>query len=107
MTMRTNCLLAAVVMAAAGPLHAAGVLGTVSINLPPETAKLKPGPNVDLVGQKCLICHSAEYVSMQPPLREAEWRGEVMKMKKVMGAPIADTDVDPIVKYLMQQNGKK
>jgi hypothetical protein len=70
-------------------------------------ARFKLGPNADLVSQKCLICHSAEYVYMQPPRSEAGWKGEVMKMKKVMGAPIADVDVGPIVNYLMQQNGKK
>ena len=81
--------------------------GTVSIQLPAETAELKPGPGLDVARANCMICHSVDYIYMQPPLTREQWQGEVMKMKKVMGAPIADGDVDTIVQYLMSQNGKK
>jgi mono/diheme cytochrome c family protein len=81
--------------------------GVVSIQLPAETAELKPGPGLDVARANCMTCHSVDYIYMQPPLTREQWQGVVLKMKKVMGAPIADGDVDTIVQYLMSQNGKK
>lgn len=81
--------------------------GKLSVQLPAETAVLKPGPGRDLAQANCFSCHSLDYIYMQPPMTEAQWRAVVAKMKKVMGAPIADQDVDPIVAYLVAQNGKK
>jgi mono/diheme cytochrome c family protein len=81
--------------------------GAVTIQLPPETAQLKPGPGIAVARANCIACHSVDYIYMQPPLTREQWHGEVVKMKKVMGAPIADSDIDTIVDYLMSQNGKK
>jgi hypothetical protein len=81
--------------------------GEVSITLPQETARLKPGPGMETTAKYCMICHSVDYIYMQPPLTKDQWHGEVVKMKKVFGAPIADSDVDTIVNYLVSQNGKK
>lgn len=92
---------------AAAALAYAGEAGVVSVNLPGETAMLKPGPGLEVAQANCLICHSVDYIYMQPPLTEAQWRGVVMKMKKVMGAPIPDGDVDSVVRYLVWQNGRK
>lgn len=77
----------------------------VSIRLPQENAHLKPGPGRDKA-EVCVKCHSADYVYMQPHLTRPQWTATVMKMKKVMGAPIPDGDVEAIVGYLMSQNGK-
>jgi hypothetical protein len=44
---------------------------------------------------------------MQPPLTKDQWRGEVVKMKNVFGAPFGENDIDTIVAYLMSQNGKQ
>ncbi|HET19130.1 MAG TPA: cytochrome c [Chromatiales bacterium] len=85
---------------------AAEPLGTVTIQLPAEHAQYKPGPGVEVVRRHCTSCHSADYVYMQPPLTEAQWRATVAKMKNAMKAPIADGDVDAIVRYLMSQNGR-
>jgi hypothetical protein len=54
-----------------------------------------------------MVCHSVDYIYMQPPLTSEQWRGEVLKMKNTFGAPIQDADVDKIVTYLMSQNGKQ
>jgi sulfite dehydrogenase (cytochrome) subunit B len=89
------------------PSLAAGTVGTVRVELPAETAQFKPGPGVDAARQYCVICHSADYVYMQPPLSEEKWRAVVTKMQKVMGAPIPDSDIDVLAKYLASQNGKK
>ena len=77
----------------------------VSISLPAWNSELKDGPNVALARASCLTCHSAEYVYMQPPLSAKQWTAEVNKMVKVFGAPITADQVDPLVAYLMSQNG--
>ena len=40
-------------------------------------------------------------------LARAAWEAEVRKMIKVMGAPIPENDVDPIVDYLTQHYGAR
>jgi hypothetical protein len=87
--------------------QAADMPGTVKIDLPPETARFKPGPGMDVAVKSCMTCHSVDYVYMQPPLTKEQWHGEVVKMIKVFGAPIPESDVEPIVNYLMTQNGKR
>jgi mono/diheme cytochrome c family protein len=88
-------------------VSAGGLADTLRIELPPETATLKPGPGADLASSQCLICHSADYVSTQPrdkPL--AFWKAEVQKMKKVYGAPIADEQIDAVAEYLTRTYGQ-
>ena len=85
---------------------AASFANTLRIDLPEETATLKPGPGADLATGHCLICHSAEYVTTQPrdkPL--AFWKAEVEKMKKVYGAPIPDDQIDSLAEYLTRSYG--
>jgi len=91
---------------AACTASAADVSGTVEIDLPAETARLKPGPGVDTAMQSCMTCHSVDYIYMQPPLTKDQWRGEVVKMKNTFGAPFPESDIDTIVTYLLSQNGK-
>jgi hypothetical protein len=79
---------------------------TTSITLPPPNITFKDGPNVGLAQSRCLICHSADYVYIQPPLTRAQWTAEVTKMQKTFGAPITDADIPLLVDYLMSQNGK-
>ena len=90
-------------------LAAASTLGLVAVRavpvvykLPAETAAFKPGPNLDVVQNNCLGCHSADYVNTQPPNAKKKefWQAEVTKMIKVYGAPISDADVPKIVEYL-------
>src|SRR5450755_3207213 len=87
---------------AIGLAAAAGSLAnSLRIDLPKETATLKPGPGADVANGHCLICHSAEYITTQPrdkPL--AFWKAEVEKMRKVYGAPIPDDQVDVVADYL-------
>jgi sulfite dehydrogenase (cytochrome) subunit B len=74
--------------------------GPMVYQLPPETAKLKPGPGVETAAV-CTACHSADYISTQPPGKgKAFWQGEVRKMIKVYGAPIPEDDVAVIANYL-------
>ena len=107
---RTQVMFAvlAVVLGTASQTYAAGApgSGTVSINLPPETASFKPGPNESVAQGKCQICHSADYIYMQPPLAEDTWKAEVEKMMKTYGCPVAPQEVSRIASYLYSQNGK-
>ena len=86
---------------AAGWIHAA----PVRIELPPENPVLKPGAGSDLVRGQCLMCHSSEYFTTQPPLPRAYWKGAVEKMQGKYGAPIGAEQVEPLVDYLFRNYG--
>lgn len=80
----------------------------LEIKLPGETATYKPSslPGYDLTLQRCIICHSAEYVNFQPPTSTpAYWKATVMKMRKPFGAPLSDEDVEMITDYLVKTYG--
>jgi mono/diheme cytochrome c family protein len=79
------------------------IAAPVAYKLPEETAKLKPGPNLELAQNNCTSCHSADYISTQPQSlkpRKDFWQTEVNKMIKLYGAPIDQADVPKIVEYL-------
>jgi hypothetical protein len=68
--------------------------------LPEETVRLLPGPNME-TALVCTGCHSADYIRTQPPHRSKEaWTETVTKMRKVFGAPVEDEDAGKIVDYL-------
>jgi cytochrome c5 len=48
----------------------------------------------------CAMCHSARYITMQPPLPAATWAAEVNKMTKTFGAPIPEATAKKIISYL-------
>ena len=73
--------------------------------LPPETAKLERGPGVEAALGQCLICHSADYISIQPPMSRAAWAATVTKMKEKYGAPIQAESTNAIVNYLAKTYG--
>jgi len=104
MKIRASCLIAVVFCAL--PLSSSAL----DINLPAETAVYKPAdlPGYALAQQKCLICHSAEYVNYQPPTSTpAYWKAQVTRMKKPFGAPITDQEADQIIDYLVKTYGKQ
>ena len=73
------------------------------IQLLPETVQLRPStlPGHVIATQKCAICHSADYVSYQPPgMSQAQWTAEMAKMQHMYGAPISDEEVKQIGAYL-------
>lgn len=88
--------------AASGPATMAATdftLTSTSVELPADDALFPPGPNVDLVNQRCLACHSASMALFQPALKPEQWRAIVEKMRDTYHAPIAPGDVQPIVNY--------
>ena len=73
--------------------------------LPPETTKLQRGPGVEVATAQCLLCHSADYISIQPPMTRAAWAATVTKMKDKYGAPIQPNATNAIVNYLAKTYG--
>ena len=80
----------------------------LDIVLPAETARYAENglPGYPLVQQHCLVCHSAHYVQYQPPSSSREyWTTIVKKMQHPFGAVFPDTDVAPMVDYLVKTYG--
>ncbi len=99
-------LAAAVVFAVSATGGLSVLAAGLKIELPADRAALKPGPESDLASGQCLICHSADYITTQPPGKPlAFWKAEVEKMKKVFGAPIPDDQIDPVAAYLARTYG--
>ena len=73
------------------------------IRLPTETAVLRPSPlaGYNIATQKCGICHSADYINLQPPkMSMTQWTAEMVKMQHSYGAPIDDAEVKLLGIYL-------
>lgn len=90
-----------------------GLLSTqafaASITLPNETAMLPATshPGYALALQKCLICHSADYVMMQPTFSLEKWQSITEKMRVKFKAPLSAEEARLIASYLKdaQQKG--
>ncbi len=100
-TMQHLSLLTAGMVLASGAL----VLAAEKFQLPPETAKLKPGTGAEMVTAQCLLCHSADYISTQPRLSRTAWNAAVVKMKDKYGAPIPTNNIPALVDYLTKNYG--
>ncbi|MDH4193158.1 MAG: c-type cytochrome [Nitrospirota bacterium] len=74
------------------------------LNLPSDPISFQAGPGSDIANSYCAICHSAEYVYMQPPHPREQWMEIVKKMKTSFGCPIPDEQISPLVDYLISQN---
>ena len=96
--MRSTFLYAAVVVVLPLLVGAA----EVSITLPSDNAyaELKPGPGVEVTGTACTLCHSTDYIVMQPRGDVAQWQAVVTKMRQAFGAPISEPDGGTIIQYL-------
>ena len=75
--------------------------------LPPENPLLKPGEGLASVTGNCVLCHSVDYISTQPPLLRAQWTATVEKMRAKFGATVATNQVPGIVDYLATAYGRK
>lgn len=81
------------------------VAAPLKINLPAETDAFKPAPGVEFANGQCLVCHSVEYVAMQPPASRTFWATSVKKMREKYGAAVAEEQVEPLVDYLTKHYG--
>lgn len=76
---------------------------TRTIELPPETAQLKPStlPGYSIARGKCAICHSLDYILYQPPkMTLAQWTAEAQKMQRSYGAPLDADEIRLVGIYL-------
>lgn len=85
----------------AGPLAGLALAKPLTYELPEETSVFKPGPGIESAENNCAACHSADYITTQPPhMGRPFWEAEVHKMISAYHAPIDDTDAKAIVDYL-------
>lgn len=93
-------------LSAVGGYASAGPGGSVhSIELPEIKTELKAGEGKDITERFCSICHSLDYITMQPKFTRPQWTAVVNKMIKVMGAPIPEQDAKTISGYLTSGYG--
>ena len=81
------------------------VAGEVTITLPAETVTLKPGKGIELALANCVTCHSADYISMQPPMPKKFWEANVKKMVEKYAAPTPPEATAALVEYLTATYG--
>ncbi|HEY6922386.1 MAG TPA: hypothetical protein VI653_02875 [Steroidobacteraceae bacterium] len=97
--LRVSCSVAMSSYLLSGEVGAA----TRTIELPPETAQLKPSPlpGYSVARGKCAICHSLDYILYQPPnLSQAQWTAEAQKMQRSYGAPLDAEEIKLVGIYL-------
>ncbi len=73
------------------------------ITLPAETAELLKSelPGYKLATQKCIMCHSVDYIQYQPPgMNQDQWTAEVSKMERAYGAWLSEAEIKSIGAYL-------
>jgi cytochrome c5 len=75
------------------------------LTVPVVKIELTAGPGQEQTSTLCNICHSADYITMQPKSSKATWAGSVTKMRKVFGAPISDAEAETITNYLSANYG--
>jgi len=94
-----------ILLAVAGFAYAGPKESLHSIELPKVTTELKAGEGKDVTERFCSICHSLDYITMQPKFTRSQWTAEVNKMIKVMGAPIPEENAKIIEGYLTVRYG--
>ena len=73
-----------------------------------EEFRLRDGAGRAQVEANCVMCHSLDYILMNSPIMDRKgWEASVNKMIKVMGAPIAESDAQVIIGYLVSVYGKQ
>ena len=107
--MKSTALVATMIWAAVF-IPGVALAGTKSIDLPADSAQLKPSalPGFAKAQASCVVCHSAEYMLYQPATAPRPyWEAMVKRMKEVFKAPIADADMPAIVDYLAKTYGNE
>ena len=94
-----------IILSLSGLAFAAGKDSVRSMTLPDIKTELKAGEGRDTTERNCSICHSLDYIVMQPAFPRAKWAAIVNKMRKVMGAPIPENDAEAIIGYLAAEYG--
>jgi cbb3-type cytochrome c oxidase subunit III len=77
---------------------------TRSIVLPSDPFSFQSGSGQEVANSYCVICHSADYIYMQPPHSQGTWTEIIKKMQQKFGCPIPDNSIGTLAKYLTNQN---
>jgi len=77
---------------------------TRSIFLPTDPFSFQSGKGREVAITYCVICHSADYIYMQPPHSQIKWTEIIKKMKLTFGCPIPEESVNLLSEYLTHQN---
>jgi mono/diheme cytochrome c family protein len=77
----------------------------LKIVLPPETSAFRVVPGAEIVMAQCLQCHSAEYITTQPPLGRNAWKASIEKMRSKYGAVVAPETELVLLEYLVGAYG--
>jgi hypothetical protein len=83
-------------------LYSACVLAAEPVSFPYDTSKLRTSslPGFAIAQRTCAICHSADYMELQPPnMTTAQWTAEIVKMQHTYGAPIDEHDIASLGEY--------
>jgi hypothetical protein len=75
--------------------------------MPASQITIPDAPGADAFKEKCMTCHSARYVAMQPDFPRKTWEKIVDKMVKNYGASISDSTAKSILDYLATVKEKK
>jgi mono/diheme cytochrome c family protein len=75
------------------------------LTLPHFEPNMPVGPGRDEFMRACGACHSARYVTMQPPFSRRQWEETVRKMISAFGAPADEFQIGKIIDYLYAING--
>ena len=86
------------------PLAARESSSTRSIVLPSDPFSFQSGSGQEVAISYCAICHSADYIYMQPPHSQGKWTEIIKKMQQKFGCPIPDNSIGTLAKYLINQN---
>ena len=73
--------------------------------LPPENVTIEKAPGAELVAAQCALCHSLDYIAIQPPMDRAGWMAGILKMRDRYGAPLAPGATNALVDYLVKNYG--
>lgn len=75
------------------------------IVLPAETASFRVASGVELAMAQCVQCHSAEYITTQPPLGREAWKASLQKMRGKYGAVVPPESEAALLDYLVGAYG--
>jgi len=75
-----------------------------SITFPTDPFSFQPGSGQEVANAYCVICHSADYIYMQPPHSQEKWTEIIKKMQQTFGCPIPDNSIATLATYLTNQN---
>jgi mono/diheme cytochrome c family protein len=73
--------------------------------LPHFEPNMPIAPGRDEFMRACVTCHSARYVTMQPPFSRRQWEETVRKMINVYGATTDEFQIGKIIDYLYAIDG--